>query len=192
MKNKVLQIVLLMCFSLVQSQTVSVEELSNYIAGNVEGDFEYDTLRDISGIYDDYLGHWSYTSANDQIDFFITKELMQFFGKSYEYLTVRYEVRRNGIIVLSTVGLPVDNFNVVRAPAYYKNGFFFGAFYTGLPCHKGGGLYFKYSTEMEFSSGNIIEKLDVFPHYTRYASPEDNCNNNYISPFPDYFIMERM
>ena len=192
MKNKILQILFIMCFGLVHSQTISVEELSNYVHGNEEGDLEYDALRDISGIYNDYLGHWRYISANEQIDFYITKELMQFFEKSYEYLTVRYEVQRNGQVVMSTVGTPIEDFRVIRAPGYYKNGFFFGAFYTGLSCYKGGDLYFKYSSEMEFPSGNIIEKLDVYPGYTMYASTGDGCNNNYASPFPDYFIMEKM
>ena len=131
------------------------------------------------------------TEGTKQVDFYITKEIYQILSISTDVLTVRYEIRENGQVILNTLGLNVENPLVVTASYYISNGFFNA--YLGIenPCFKEGAIYFKYNQSMDFATGIITEELDVYPSYYSYKSYRDNCSS-YQAPLPDYFIMQRM
>ena len=174
------------------SQTLTVEQYSNIIQNpNLGIPDNVTAVRDVTGIYSNYLGHWRYFEGTKQVDFYITKEIYEILSISEEALTVRYEIRENGQVIVSTIGLDVENPLVIKASDYIDNDFFNA--YLGIenPCFKQGAIYFKYNQIMDFVTGVITEELDVYPSYYEYSHSNDNCNT-YIEPFPKYFIMNRM
>lgn len=183
MFNKILILAALFLATLCYSQILSVEQYSDIIQNpNLGVPDNITSVRDVTGIYSSYLGHWRYIEGTKQIDFYITKEIYEIQSVSKDALTIRYEIRENGQILLENINLNVENPIVIKASHYISNGFFTAFFGIEIPCFKQGSIYFKRNESMDFATGVITQELDVYPSYFWYESSRDNCST-YQSPF---------
>jgi hypothetical protein len=173
------------------SQVLTVEQYSSFIQNHQSIPSNVTQVRDISGIYNNYLGHWRYMEGSKQIDFYITEEVHTVLSIVHDAITVRYEIRENGQIVLDNTNLSIESPLVIKTSDYTDGGFFNSFLGINSSCFKRGMIYFKYNQNMDFTTGAVTEELDVYPSYYGYKFTNDNCST-YQAPFPDYFIMQRM